>query len=132
MKRLLVLLVLLLALPAAAYGQASSNPFGPLPQPPPQAPPPTETPAPVRPEDQNISRGLLFGIAGGILIAFIGIGLYISRDARRRLTDSDRRALEREREDVDLQRRRSEQAKKKAREKARAQKRARKKQRSRR
>ncbi len=125
MRRLLVVLLICLALPAVASAQ--SSPFGPLPQP----AAPAATPEPVQnPADQSrVSRGLLFGIAGGVLLAFFAIGVYISRDARRHLTDDDRRALEREQETVSVERKRTEQTKKKSRAKTRAQKQARKKQR---
>lgn len=127
MRRLVVLLLLLcLALPAAAAAQ--SSPFGPLPQP----VAPTPTPPPLEDADQsNLGTGVLFAIAGGVLVLFFAIGMYITRDARSHLTEDDRRALERERaaDDPEAARVRSERARKKAREKTRAQKQARKKQR---
>jgi hypothetical protein len=126
MRRVLVLALLLcLAVPAVAAAQA--NPFGPLPQP----VAPTAEPTPVEdPADQaSVSRTLLFGIAGVVLLIFVGIGIYISRDARRHLTDDERYALEHEQETLTGDRKRLEQTKKKARAKTRAQKQARKKQR---
>lgn len=129
MRRPLLLSLVLLALCAPA-AHAQSNPFGPLPVP----TAPAATPEPVQDprEEGAISRSLLFGIAGAVLLVFIGIGLYISRDARKHLSTDDRRTLEREKERVDEQRVRGERVKKKARDKTRAQKQARKKQRSRR
>ena len=124
MRRLVLISLLCLAMPAAAGAQ--SSPFGPLPQP--AAPAPTA--APIQDSDQSsLSRSVLFGIAGGVLILFVAIGTYITRDARSHLTDDDRRALERQGvpEDVEAARVRSERAKKKQREKTRAQKQARKK-----
>jgi hypothetical protein len=79
MRRALVLAVLCLAaLPAVAPAQ--SNPFGPLPPAQQATPEPT---APPNPDDQGkVSRPLLLGIAGVVAILFVGIGLYIARDAR--------------------------------------------------
>lgn len=83
----IVLLVAALLAPAAAFGQAQpppQNPFGPL-------PPPQPTPAPT-PEEQDDPLGddvgttTLYVIAGGLLIAFIAVGVFISRDARRTVT----------------------------------------------
>ena len=127
MRRSLMISLAVLAI-AAPAAQAQSNPFGPLPQPAPPAPTPVETP--VNPADQgSVSRPLLFGIAGGVLLLFIGIGLYITRDARKHLNEHDRREVQRERATADAQRVRGEQIKKKARSKTKAQKQARKKQR---
>ena len=123
----LVLLLLCLALPAAAGAQ--SNPFGPLPEP--VAPQVTAEPIEAPADQSGISTSVLFLIGAGVLIVFVAIGVYISRDARSQLTDEDRRSLEREREKegVDSERKRSQQARKKARQRTRAQKQARKKQR---
>jgi hypothetical protein len=129
MRPLLIAIVsLALATPAA---HAQSSPFGPLPEPVQPVVTPEPTPDPLA-DQGTVSRPLLFGIAGGVLVLFVGIGLYISRDARRHLTDHDRRAVEHERERTEAQRLRGDKVKKKAREKTRAQKQARKRQRSRR
>ena len=86
MRRALVLAALLLVLLApAAHGQA--NPFST-----PESAVPTATPA--GSADDDDSRTLLL-IAGGVLVVFIGIGWFITRDARGNLTASDRRAIER-------------------------------------
>jgi uncharacterized protein HemX len=121
----LVTVVWLLAAPAAALAQ--SSPFGPLPQ----AVEPTATPtaAPSSVDQSDVSRTLLVGIAGVVAVAFLGIGVYIARDARRNLTDDDRRALEGRSTRTAAERHQAEQAKKKARAKGRAQRQARKKQR---
>jgi hypothetical protein len=77
-----ILLVAALLAPAAALGQQQpQNPFGPLP--PPQ---PTATPEPEQqdnPLDDDFGVTTLYVIAGGLLIAFIVVGVMISRDARR-------------------------------------------------
>ena len=77
-----ILLVAALLAPAAAFAQGQQqDPFGPL-------PPAQPTPAP-EPEQQNDTLGddvgvtTLYVIAGGLLIAFIAVGVFISRDARR-------------------------------------------------
>ena len=128
MRRLAVLLVLLCTFGAPAAAVAQGGAFGPLP---PAAPPaPTPSPEPESLDQDGVSRTLLFGIAGGVVVLFFGIGFYISRDARRNLTDHDRRALDNaERPKTEEERRKTEGTRKKARAKTRAQKQARKKQR---
>jgi hypothetical protein len=79
----IVLLVAALLAPAAALGQTQQpqNPFGPLP--PPQ---PTATPEPEEQSDplgENVGVTTLYVIPGGLLIAFVAVGVFISRDARR-------------------------------------------------
>ena len=123
----LVALVAFCASPVPAV-HAQSSPFGPLPQP----AAPTPTPEPVEnPADQaRIDRTLLFGIAGVVVLIFVGIGVFISRDARRNLNEADRRAVERgEAARPQTAKQRNDALKKKARAKTRAQKQARKKQR---
>jgi hypothetical protein len=115
----------LLALPALAGAQ--SNPFGPLPPPQQATPEPTAAPDPA--DQGKVSRPLLLGIAGGVAILFVGIGLYIARDARRNLTEADRNRLEHQQERTEQQRRNAEKAKQRARARAKAQRQARKKQR---
>jgi hypothetical protein len=78
----IVLLVAALLAPAAASAQGQpQSPFGPLP--PPQ---PTATPEPEQPADplgDEVGTETLYVIAGALLIAFIAVGVFISRDARR-------------------------------------------------
>ena len=93
MARSLVLLLLLAALTVPAAAHAQSSPFSPLPQAQQATPEPTPAPTSVA-DQQDVSRGLLFGIAGAVLVVFVGIGVYITRDARRNLTDHYRRALD--------------------------------------
>ena len=126
---LLVWLVVVLALPAVAAAQ--SNPFGPLP--PPDLPPPAPTPEPVQVDDGRFSTTTLLLIGGAVIVVFVGIGWYITRDARAHLTEDDRRSLALENQNAtDEQRKRqSEAARKKARARAKAQRQARKKQRAR-
>jgi hypothetical protein len=125
MRRAILVALLLLAFPAAALGQ--SSPFGPLP--PASQPTPAPTAAPNPADQGKVSRPLLLGIAGGVALLFVGIGLYISRDARKNLTESDRDKLEHQRERTEEQRRNAEKAKQRARARAKAQRQARKKQR---
>ena len=77
MVRLAALLTVLALLVPAPEAFAQTDPFGPI-----QATP--------TPEDNNTSvlgqdvgRSTLYIIAGGFLVAFIAIGWWISRDARR-------------------------------------------------
>jgi hypothetical protein len=104
MRRAPIVLILLClcALPASALAQ--SDPFTPIV---PQIPTPTAevvTPEPIATatnpnnDQSDISRGVLFAVFGAIAMSFVGIGVYVTRDARRSLTESDRRALDRERE----------------------------------
>jgi hypothetical protein len=86
-RALLVVIVAALLLPAAASAQGGA--FGPLPQ---AAPSPTATPD--QGNDSLTSdlggRNTLFIIMGGLLVAFIGIGVFISRDARSALPKGHR------------------------------------------
>jgi hypothetical protein len=90
MRRLALLLLCatFLLAPASAV-LAQSSPFGPLP---PAAPAPTPTP-----DDnstsvlgQDVGRTTLYLIAGAFVIVFIGIGWWISRDARSSLPSRHR------------------------------------------
>jgi hypothetical protein len=88
-RALLVFLVCALLAPAAALAQGDA--FGPLPQ---AAPTPAPTPAQDNSNNSLTSdlggRTTLFVIMGGLLVAFIGIGVFISRDARRALPKDHR------------------------------------------
>jgi hypothetical protein len=85
-SRIAVLAVVLALLaPASAVAQTGGgSPFGPLPpaQPTP-TPPPEEQDDPLGQED--VGRTTLYVIAGVILIGFVAVGAFISRDARRSL-----------------------------------------------
>jgi hypothetical protein len=126
MRRIAALALLLLAL-APAVAAAQSSPFGPLP-----APPPDPTPVPtVTPTGQDdVSRELMFGIAGGVALIFLVIGWFITRDARHNLTRHDREALERTQR-TEEEKRRGKVVKSQARKKGKAQRQARKAQRRR-
>ena len=80
----LLLAVLALALAAPAAAPAQSDPFGELPS----GGQPTPTPAPVQTDvagEDDVGRTTLYVIMGGLLVAFMVGGLWISRDARRRV-----------------------------------------------
>jgi hypothetical protein len=120
---LLLLCATFLLAPAPAV-LAQDNPFGPLP---PSAPAPTATP-----DDntssvlgQDVGRSTLYLIGGAFLIFFIGIGWFISRDARRALP-SNRREEAAPVRLTPAERRKRERTKTRARQKTRAQKAARK------
>ena len=87
-RRLAALLtVLLLTLPAPAalaQNQGGGGAFGPLP---PAAPAPTATPTPdpAVEAQEGTDRSLLFGIGGALVILFVFIARFITRDARRAL-----------------------------------------------
>jgi hypothetical protein len=119
------LLLALLAAPSAALAQTTQQPpggaFGPLPQ-----TAPTETPTPQKSND-SLSSDLggnetLFIIGGALLIAFIAIGVFISRDARRSLPEGHRAGSGLREEGPHKHKR---EAKAKARQRGRAQKAAR-------
>ena len=120
---LLLLCATFLLAPASAV-LAQSSPFGPLPE---AAPSPEPTP-----DDntsnvlgQDVGRSTLYAIAGGFLIAFIAIGWFISRDARRTLP-ADRRGAPVTEKLTPAERRKRERHKSRARQKTKAQKAARK------
>jgi hypothetical protein len=90
----IALLLGVLAAPSAALAQTTQQQpggaFGPLPQ----AGGPTETPTPAKSND-SLSSNLggnttLYVIGGALLLAFIAIGVFISRDARRSLPEHHR------------------------------------------
>jgi hypothetical protein len=123
----LIALLLALATPAAAVAQQTptnpTEPFTPL-------PPAQPTPAPTAaPEDEGFldseisGTSTLYVIAAALLIAFIAIGMFISRDARRSLPAGHRPDARRLREEGPHQHRRE--AKARARARGRAQKAAR-------
>ena len=113
-------IALALLVPAApALAQVGQNPFDNL--------PPEATPAPtvvqVDDDNDNVGRNTLYVIMGALLVSFVGIGMWISRDARRNLP-GELRDSERPRDQGPHRHER--QAKAKARAKGRAQRRARK------
>ena len=115
---------LVLLAPAGALAQ-DGNPFdGSLP---PAQPTPAATPEPADDNSQDdVGRTTLYLIGGALLVFFVGIGLWISRDARSNLTD-DARAHLRGASPRDAGPHKHErQAKAKARAKGRAQRQARK------
>jgi hypothetical protein len=132
MRRLALVLALLAlaASPAGALAQAG-NPFdGQLP---PAQPSPEPTVEPVDdPADDDVGRVTLYAIGGALLLSFLGIGWWISRDARRALPPDHRPERERERLREQGPHRHERQAKAKARQKARMQRQARKKSRAKR
>ena len=124
MRRIACLLLCLAMFAPAAPALAQSSPFGPLPQ----SAPPTPTPTPDNTSSvlgQDVSRSVLFAIAGALLVIFIFIGWFISRDARRTLPSSVSEEAERRRADP-KERHRREREKARARQKTRAQRAARK------
>jgi len=123
--RLLVLAVALVLLaPGAALAQ-DRNPFdGQLP---PAQPTPTATPEPVDSNsDDDVGRTTLYLIGGALLVFFVGIGVWISRDARSNLTEDERAQLRGAHQRDEGPHKRERQAKAKARAKGRAQRQARK------
>ena len=82
---------LVLLAPAGALAQ-DGNPFdGQLP---PAQPTQTATPEPVDSNNEDVvGRNTLWIIGGALLVFFVGIGVWISRDARASLTDEDRERL---------------------------------------
>ena len=124
MTRAAVLLTVILALvcaPAAFAQSGGGGAFGPLPPP---APVETPTPEPPdQPDDGKVSRSTLLLVGLGVIVVFGGLGIAITRDARRSLTEDDRAALERDPDSI--AHKKSRQAKARARQKAKAQRKAR-------
>jgi hypothetical protein len=126
-RRLAALLtVLFLTLPAPAAlaqtGGGGSGPFGPLP---PAAPEETATPTPDPSIEaqQGTDRTLLYVIGGGLVVLFVVIGRFITRDARRTLREEGHSVDSRQRDEGPH--RHARQSKAKARAKTKAQRRAR-------
>jgi hypothetical protein len=81
---LLAVLALAATAPAPA-AHAQADPFGDLPQ---GSQQPTPTPAPVETDPSgggDLGRTALYAIFGGLVVAFVGIGVWIARDARGRV-----------------------------------------------
>src|SRR4051794_9787435 len=127
-RKLVPLLLVLAVVSAPGPAAAQDNPFAPLPQAAQPTPTPVATPQPAS-DQQDVSRGLLLAIAGAVAVVFVGIGWFITRDARRSLTPDDRRALERGR--TEDERRRGEVKRRQARAAGKRQRQARKMQRRR-
>jgi hypothetical protein len=119
LRRTLViaLLLALLAPPAALAQQGGGGAFGPLP---PAEPAPT--PEPEQSNDSLTSdlggRETLYVIGGALLIAFVAIGVFISRDARRALPEGHRHDSRRLREQGPHKHKRQAKARARARTKA--------------
>jgi hypothetical protein len=90
MFRRTIVIALLLALLAPAAASAQGGAFGPIPP-----ATPVETPTP-EPADSNSltsdlgGRETLYIIGAALLVAFVAIGVFISRDARRALPERHR------------------------------------------
>jgi hypothetical protein len=124
-RRLMALVLTTLALLAPAVpALAQGDPFGPLP--PPAQPTPEPTPQPDGGRADSGSPTLAI-IGGGLLVAFVGIGVWIARDARRSIPDHHRgpRAMAEPDAAEARARRKDPRTKQRARKKARAQRRAR-------
>ena len=118
---LLTVLALLVAAPAALA--QDGNPFNGIPPAQP-APAPTVEPTQDTAGNNQSDRQTLFLIGAALLVVFVGIGVWIARDARSNLPADERERLDRRRDEMAHKHER--QAKAKARAKGRAQRRARK------
>jgi hypothetical protein len=118
MLRRTIVIALLLALltPAAALAQGGGA-FGPLP---PAQPEPTATPADSGSSfsDDLGGRETLYAIGVALLVAFVAIGVFISRDARRALPKDHRPDRGRLREEGPHKHKRQSKARARARTKA--------------
>lgn len=117
-------LALVLLAPSAALAQ-DGNPFdGQLP---PAAPQQTPAPEPADSGDSDeVGRTALYAIGGVLLVFFVGIGFWISRDARSNLSADQRDHLPGTQSRDEGPHKHERQAKAKARAKGRAQRQARK------
>jgi hypothetical protein len=118
-RSLLIAVLLALLAPAATVAQTQpTEPFSPL-------PPAQPTPAPTaEPEEEGFldseigGTSTLYLIAAALLIGFIAIGMFISRDARRALPASHRPGAPRLREEGPHKHKREAKARARARTKA--------------
>jgi hypothetical protein len=112
--------LLLLTTASPALAQVGQNPFDNI------TPEPSVTPAPTSVDSGNdqTGRNTLYAIGAALVVAFAGIGIWISRDARRNLPEDLRDDSRRQRDQGPHKHER--QAKAKARAKGRAQRQARK------
>lgn len=125
MRRRLALaaLALVLLAPSAALAQ-DGNPFdGQLP---PAAPQQTPAPEPDQGDSGEVGRTTLYAIGGVLLLLCVGIGFWISRDARSNLSADQREHLPGTQSRDEGPHKHERQAKAKARAKGRAQRQARK------
>jgi hypothetical protein len=130
MARLAALLTLVALLVPASTAVAQSNPFGPLPQPNPTVAP-TPTPANTSTSaNQDTGTRTLYLIGAVLLVAFVGIGMWIARDARRSIPEHERQRgrhmIAEPAPGEPRERRRDPKAKARARQRTRAQRKARK------
>jgi len=123
----IALVVLALAVPAAA-AFAQSSPFSPLPIAPTQTPAPTPAPTASSTSGlQDTGTRTLYVIGAALLVAFVAIGVWIARDARRSIPQHHRgrHAMAEPAPGEPRERRRDPQAKTRARKRAKAQRAAR-------
>jgi hypothetical protein len=125
MRRIAALLFCFVLLAPAAPALAQQSPFGPLPQPAEPTPAPTpDTTTNVL--GQDVGRTTLYLIAAALLVFFVFICWWISRDARSTLHEDPRSAEAERRRHDPHERHRRQREKERARKKTRAQKQARK------
>ncbi len=119
----ILILALVLLAPAAALAQ-DGNPFdGQLP---PSQPTPAPTAEPVDDSSDDIGTSTLWIIAGGVAVALLLVGAWISRDARSNLSQDEREQLLGSHQRDEGPHKHERKAKAKARAKGRAQRQARK------
>jgi hypothetical protein len=124
MRRIAALLLCFVLL-APTTALAQNSPFGPLPQP--GEPTPTPTPdTSTNVLGQDVGRTTLYLILAALLVFFVFIGWWISRDARQVLHEDPRSAEAERRRHDPHERHRRQREKERARKKTRAQKQARK------
>jgi hypothetical protein len=127
LRHLALLLALLAAFaPAAPALAQDSGPFAPLPQAT-LTPAPTEEPSNDGIDDGSTGTQTLYVIGAALLVSFVAIGMWISRDARRSIPEHHRgrHAMAEPERGLPQPRHRDPKVKQKARKKTREQRRAR-------
>ncbi len=81
----LITILVLAAAGSVPAALAQQDPFGDLPQGGGQQATPTPAPVQTDASDEDVGRTTLYAIMGGLVVVFVGVAVWIARDARRRV-----------------------------------------------